>query len=217
MLPDILKEVQQVLRTNIIVHCKDHNDERVNSSLTEERVIKLLKSNFDIIIPCVRYWYDVIIIDGDKKLYCNIKCTVSSKRTADNVGSIKGLSYAVTGNIPNKSNDIRKIYSYMMNNCADTDVDYYFIIADKKNSKLSFVTSLKLLNEVTMNYHNLPFQCVWHNNRILVEKSYKEFINQVMLPVLTAHKKSKDNHQFIIDVIEKNTNLDYDNKLVSVV
>lgn len=136
-------------------------DGRINSTFDEGLIISHLQTLFpqQIEIAPPRYWYDICLSYKENNYYINIKST--SGEHADNISSKKGLYYALTGRIPEKINSYQKYNENLIRNYnPNSSSDYYFVVFFKKDHTFLF-TSLKHLNNVVPNGNNLPFQCLW--------------------------------------------------------
>jgi len=147
------------LQKEIIEFSSYSNDGRINSCMDEDKIIKLLISEFKdrIIKPKFRMWYDILLFDY---LYgwipVNIKST--TMLTSDNTGNLTMCVYAYTNQILD----------------INTKKDYYFIVFNKNDSNDIIINSLKGLNILTPNINNLPFQICWNKNRLFIYGKIKD-------------------------------------------
>ena len=80
-----------------------------------------------------------------------------------------------------------------------TDGDYYFLVANKKDNKDFFWTSLKQLKAIIPNGNNLPFQANWSVNRERVQRSHVDACRFI----LSAFKESVYKRCRIKDVFDE--------------
>lgn len=194
-LPLILYKIQKYLEKNNIIFSSQNEDGRVNSSIDEDEIIKLLIQQFNDKIkkPRIRMWYDILAYDS---LYgwipINIKTTTT--QTSDNTGNLAMCVYAYT----NEKLDINKSYENgKMSELLFTKLknkeynkiskkDYYFLVLNKNDSNMIIVNSVKGLEILTPNINNLPFQVNWGKNKIFkyenIDKRVKMFIECLQKP-----------------------------------
>ena len=103
VIPKQLTEIRDFLTSNGVHLSKQFQDGRINASINEDEVIKVIQSKFDIDLPPPRHWYDFAIQKGNEKIPVNIKITSTS--TADNVQCKLGMYYALTGIWPDFANE----------------------------------------------------------------------------------------------------------------
>lgn len=202
-IPECLIEILDFIKNQNINTTKS-KDGRVGSIKDEDDCLDLLKGSdiFDvrngteyedrkpinkekisILIPKVREWYDMLVIDKNgNKYYVNIKS--SSLKTPDNIGSLSSILYGMFG-IISKETKKAKQYSELFfhyNKHKDNDdfdnfknIDYYYLIINKNITNKSFFTSLNHFTKESLrsNGSNLPFQCNWSYNSIKVENKKK--------------------------------------------
>ncbi len=196
MIPQILNDVVKYVINNGINFSTTSKDGRVNSIVSEPSVINLIKKGFNAESPEDRFWYDISVKDGDNVYYINIKCTTLLKGSADNISSLNGLVYALTGQTPIKEKKSKSArIGFLMKNIADTDKDYYFLIIGKDDISKSYVTSVKHLSYITPNGSNLPFQCSWRKNIVLSSRSFIDsavFITDGIRKSIELNKKEAD-------------------------
>jgi hypothetical protein len=174
--PQILNEM--------ILHLKNINatkylsnnfdDGRINSIANEDEILKILETEFNVLKPRARDWYDFAIEENGNFYPVNIKIT--NTKGNDNLSSKLGLYYALTGKIPSFPNEIKwgLFFQELGNNIEKNNLDYYFLVINKENSQDIFINSLKQLHSLTPNGNNLPFQCHWNRNRIPFLRTYEE-------------------------------------------
>ncbi len=173
--PKELIKIQEFLSKNDLVLSKPFEDGRINASVNEDEVLRIIKQKFDIIIPKSRNWYDFAIETKNAFYPVNIKITDTSH--ADNLNCKLGIYYALTGLQPDFANEIPwlKYFERLKDNLGkETDKDYYFLIVNKKSTQDVFVNSLKGLQNIQPNGNNLPFQCKWDINREFKKRSFKD-------------------------------------------
>lgn len=181
MIPSELIEIQNFLIANPVKLSSQLSDGRINASINEREILEKIKTEFDIEIPPDRHWYDFSIKNDKEKIPVNIK--VTSTTTADNVQCKLGIYYALTGIWPDFSNGVsweeyfKRLRSDLNKN---KDKDYYFLIVNKNNHRDVFCTSLKKINNLVANGNNLPFQCVWGNNRSLESRTHDEAVKFIL-------------------------------------
>ncbi|MDP2822585.1 MAG: hypothetical protein Q8O52_07890 [Sulfuritalea sp.] len=166
MIPQELIDIQDFLISNSVQLSRQFQDGRINASINEDEIIKVITSKFDIELPPHRHWYDFAIKKGEEKIPVNIKVTSTS--TADNVQCKLGMYYALTGIWPNFANEMPwgDYFSLLKRGLnTKTDKDYYILVVSKRNPRDVFCTSLKQIQTLVANGNNLPFQCNWGNNR----------------------------------------------------
>ena len=173
MLPQFLLEIQNFLQKNELVLESKTRDGRINSALNEDNLVNLISSQFDIIYPKKRDWFDFAFEIGGVFYPVNIKIT---KLSTDNLNCKLGIYYALTGKIPHFDNEVRwkALFEALKQNLEPNSKDYYFLIINKENTKDIFSTSLKQLFVLTPNGNNPPFQANWAKNRILVERDFEK-------------------------------------------
>ena len=175
MIPKELIDIQNFLASNVVQLSKKFQDGRINASINEDEILRVINSNFNIEQPPPRFWYDFAILRGTEKIPVNIK--VTSTTTADNVQCKLGMYYALTGIWPNFANEMPwgEYFSLMKRGLGTrTDKDYYFLVVSKKDPRDIFSTSLKQIDTLVANGNNLPFQCNWGNNRVPKQRTHDE-------------------------------------------
>lgn len=212
IIKDILDEITNTIKISNVKLNNDYNDGRINSSINEELIVNLVLENkglneilnyYDgyIIVPKARDWYDLAIKIKGNFIPINIKITNLKQNTADNLNCKLGIYYCLTGIIPTFSNQInwQNYFKILKQHLNMNNKDYYFLIVDKLDVKNSFWTSLKMLEELKINGNNLPFQCVWNQNKKHIHRNYEcalEFI-------LDALKESINKRAMIVDSFRK--------------
>ena len=174
-IPNILQEIVGYLQKEKVTFSKRFADGRINSSINEDEIIKILKKKFDIIVPKSRAWYDFAIETKTEFYPINIKVTDTTH--ADNLNCKLGIYYALTGLIPDFPNETNWLsyFEKMKENLATKkDKDYYFLICNKKDEKDVFINTLKGLQKLQPNGNNLPFQCRWDENRDFKNRTLKQ-------------------------------------------
>lgn len=175
-MPEKLVELANWVAGEDIELSEDLDDGRINSSVSESKILEALQSRFSSVeSPPPRYWYDFAFDDGKDFFPVNIKVTTTT--TADNLSCKLGIYYALTGLDPEFANELRwKSYfkSLKENLATDTSSDYYFMVVNKLESSDVWIASLKTLQTLVVNGNNLPFQCRWADNRVPRERSQSD-------------------------------------------
>jgi hypothetical protein len=108
-MPLIMYKIQKYLKSSSLIFSNQNKDGRINSSIDEDEIIKILNIKFadKIKKPKIRMWYDILAYDY---LYgwipINIKTTTTIK--SDNTGNLAMCVYAYT----NELLDIHRNKSY---------------------------------------------------------------------------------------------------------
>jgi len=194
-LPLIMYKIKNYLKLQTIHFSNQNKDGRINSSIDEDEIIRLLVNNFGDRIkkPKIRMWYDILAFDY---IYgwipINIKTTTTL--TNDNTGNLAMCVYAYTDEIIdiNKYYENGKMSNILFNKLKNKKYnlnnkkDYYFIVLNKIDKTDIIINSLKGLIILTPNINNLPFQVCWNKNRIFkyenINKKIKLFINCLQKP-----------------------------------
>ena len=174
-IPQVLCEISKYLKSQNVHFSSQFEDGRINSVMNEDEVIKIIAKEFDIIPAKARNWFDFCIETKNDFYPVNIKITDTTH--ADNLNCKLGIYYALTGILPDFSNEIPWISYFEKikgNFGLDKHKDYYFLVCNKNNSKDVFVNSLKELQNLQPNGNNLPFQCKWNDNRKYYFRSFDE-------------------------------------------
>jgi hypothetical protein len=174
-LTSVLVEIKNFLTLKGVTLSKTFSDGRINASLNEQEVIKLIKRKFPITLPRDRDWYDFAIEDGGSFYPVNIKVTKTT--SADNLSCKLGIYYALTGLLPDFKNEItwENYFKKLKENIGHKkNRDYYFLILNKSDTTDVFVTTLRSLNTLQPNGNNLPFQCKWDINRDMKRRTFEE-------------------------------------------
>jgi len=181
-LPLIMYKIQNYLKQQFFQFSNQNEDGRINSSIDENKVIKLLIEKFGDKIKKtkIRMWYDILAFDYTYGwIPINIKSTTTI--TKDNTGNLAMCVYAYT----NEKLDITKLYDNSkmskilfnkLNNKQynnNNKKDYYFIVLNKNNPTDIIINSVKGLTLLTPNINNLPFQVCWNKNRIFKYENIK--------------------------------------------
>lgn len=186
MLPQMLLEMVDFLRTQNFTPSTPNRDGRLNSAFNEDEICNLLSQNFSINRPKIRDWVDFSFWENGIFIPVNIK--VSKTKTADNLNCKLGIYYALTGQIPPFDNNVSWEYYFatLRRNLQENTADYYFLIINKDNPNDVFATSLKGLESINPNGNNLPFQAKWDSNRNHIHRDF----TQAKKFILTTFKKS---------------------------
>jgi hypothetical protein len=190
-------KIQKYLKSSIFIFSKQNEDGRINSSIDEEEVIRLLNNNFGDKIkkPKIRMWYDILAFDY-KYGWIPINIKTTTTLTCDNTGNLAMCVYAYTNELldihRNKSYENGKMSEILFEKLRNKQYninckkDYYFIVLNKNNSNDIIINSVKGLSILTPNINNLPFQVCWDKNREFkyenINKKIKIFINCLKKP-----------------------------------
>ena len=197
-LPNSLLTIKKILQEQTIKLCETSNDGRINSSIDEDEIKRILSEELPnrIYIPKIRMWYDILVLDFQYGwLPINIKSTTTL--TSDNTGNLAMCVYSYTDEpldlYEKYQNGIaskilieklkKKEYNY------NNKKDYYFVVVNKRNCKDIIVNSVKGLTELSQNINNLPFQVCWDKNRIFKYKHITKSI-EILLNALQNPKPS---------------------------
>ncbi|MDR1846802.1 MAG: hypothetical protein LBR17_01625 [Bacteroidales bacterium] len=82
-IPIALNEICSYLQSECVTLSKYFEDGRVNASLNEDEIIKVIRKRYDISVPKIRAWYDFAIEEKDSFIPVNIKVTDTTH--ADNL------------------------------------------------------------------------------------------------------------------------------------
>lgn len=180
-LPLIMYSIKNYLSSVIVDFSRKTSDGRINSCIDEKIILDLLLKKFKskIKIPKIRMWYDFSIYDNILLEYIPINIKTTNTFTHDNTGNLAMCVHAYT----NETLDIERSYNNgKMSKILIDKIkkkhwnnkhkkDYYFLVLNKNNSNDIIINSLKGLNVLTPNAHNLPFQVCWDKNRIFTYKN----------------------------------------------
>lgn len=181
MIPQELTDIQNFLIEQNVQLLQQFQDGRINASINEPKIIDVIERRFKIDKPRSRHWYDFALMRGSEKIPVNIKITSTS--TADNVQCKLGMYYALTGVWPNFANEISwEEYCKLLkqNLSTEKNKDYYFLVINKNNPRDVFCTSLKQICTLVPNGNNLPFQCIWGENRELCQRTHDEAVKFIL-------------------------------------
>ncbi len=196
-MPLVMYKIKTFLKSQSFKFSNQNEDGRINSSIDEDEVIKLLIKKFGNKIkkPKIRMWYDILAFDY---IYgwipINIKTTTTL--TSDNTGNLAMCVYSYTDEMldihRNKSYDNGKMSNILFNKLKNKQYnkinkkDYYFIVLNKTDPADVIINSVKGLTILTPNVNNLPFQVVWDKNRVFkyenINKKIKLFIKCLQKP-----------------------------------
>ncbi len=173
-IPKTLSEIVKYLAKINLKLSARFEDGRINATMNEDEVIKLIKKKFDIEIPKSRQWFDFSIEHNGEFYPVNIKITDTTH--ADNLNCKLGIYYSLTGKFPDFPNEISWLdyFQKLKDNLKETKKDYYFLVINKNDNKDIFVNSLRSLSILQPNGNNLPFQCRWEVNKKPKNRNYKE-------------------------------------------
>jgi hypothetical protein len=214
-LPNALRYAKKIieLKLNDISLNSSQSDGRINSSLDEDLIIKILQNDYSfnnrIFIPNDRHWFDIAIKDFRYGwLVINIKSTTT--QTPDNTGNMSMMVYSFTNEPMNiekkyKNGEMSKTFFSKLKdkqyNLKDKR-DYYFLVINKLNNSV-IINSVKGLTKIQSNVNNLPFQVKWTNNQHFKYKPFKIQLRYIMETL----KKTKPSWQEIHNQQCRNFNL----------
>ena len=90
-----------------------------------------------------------------------INLKVTTAQGMDNISSVAGLLYAITGLRAGGQATWPNFLNHLHTNIDEEgDSDYHFLVLNKVTGKC-FATSMMRLNSLGPNGNNLPFQCHW--------------------------------------------------------
>src|SRR4029079_7573556 len=166
-LPLIIYQIQKYLQSVAFKFSHHNDDGRINSSLDESNVSRLLSEKFKDKIKTtkIRTWYDLLAHDHYYGwLPVNIKTT--STMSNDNVGNLAMCVYAYTDEIFDihcnktyKSGEMGDLLNKKLsekNYNKSNKKDYYFIVLNKKKPGDIIVNSVRGLTLLAPNINNLP-------------------------------------------------------------
>lgn len=197
-LPLIMYKIQKCLQNSKLKCSTDNEDGRINSCHDENMIINILQNFFHERIKKskIRAWYDILAYDS---IYgwipINIKTTTTLSH--DNTGNLAMCVYAYTNEELNFTNFYSngEMSQILIDNIKKKNYntkkkkDYYFVVVNKKNTNQIIINSVKGLQEICPNNHNLPFQICWNTNQIFmyepIQEKIKKFISCVQKPKLT--------------------------------
>ena len=199
-----LDEAVLFLKKNNINLCEQSDDGRVNSSIDEDIVLTKLKRKFpdQVTIMPPRSWCDFI----HKPTGTPINFKSSSLVSSDNSCNFLTILHCFTdvtilpSRKPNKTKDIKDLFDWIEKNKVEIEKeklnvkrDYYFLIINKKDTKDLFYTSIKQLQEISVNPSNLPFQVNWGKNRSKKNRTFKQAFEFCMKAIKSGIKKQYKN------------------------
>lgn len=175
-IPQELINIQQFLTSDTFSLSRATNDWRINSAVNEDEIKTRIKSRFTIVEARARERYDFAIQSADHTKYYYVNIKVTETTNADNLNCKLWVYYALTWRIPPFKNEVNwnDYLRHLKNDMQETSEDYYFLIVNKNNTRDIFVTWLKWLSSLQVNWNNLPFQAKWDDNRVYVERTYEE-------------------------------------------
>ena len=183
---EILNQLKDCWITGNVSLTHTHRDGRINSAIDEAEIVSYLrKQGFDESVflwsddldISNRCWWDIWIVETNTPV--NIKS--STHTSGDNACNFLALLWALTDvhigkeRNPNAGKDTRE-YIQNMNSGIDESKsrDYWFFSVNKKDTSEVIITSVKCLNEATVNANNLPFQIYWSKNHELNPRSTED-------------------------------------------
>ena len=173
MIPEILDGISDYLNTQKFEVEASQRDGRINSILHEDKLTELLEKEYPIDVPEARAWYDFSLSDDGIFYPVNIKSTTGKGN--DNLSCKLGIYYALTGKNPTgqRLSGWRAYFDKLNADLSENDVDYYFLVLNKKTRK-TFMSALKGLQSLVPNGNNLPFQCNWTENTQYKSRTFEE-------------------------------------------
>lgn len=174
-IPRKLIKIKEFLVNDKLALSSYLKDGRLNSSFNEDEVIRKIKTTFDINEPNSRQWFDFSFEEDNIFYPVNIKVTTTT--TADNLNCKLGIYYALTGILPDFSNEINwlRYFEKLNDNIGThTNKDYYFLIINKNNPQEIFINTLRGIKTLQPNGNNLPFQCKWSDNKEIENRTFDE-------------------------------------------
>ena len=147
-------------------------DGRINSISDEDKIIELLKKKYSIDVPPPRSWCDFSYDDG---IFYPVNIKSTTGKGNDNLSCKMGIYYALTGKNPTgqRLSGWRAYFDKLNADLSENDVDYYFMVLNKKTRKTS-MSALKGLTKLVPNGNNLPFQCNWTENTQYKSRTFEE-------------------------------------------
>lgn len=176
MIPQILLDVQDYLRSIEIRLPSGGSDGRSDSSVAETTIIQHIQNSGkwhsyspNIAGATNRHWYDIQIED----YYVDIK--ISECLRNDNTNAKGAIYWLLTGQTERHPIPTNKFFSSMSKNeNPDEDRDYYYLVVNKNNTKDIFIVSLKGINVIKPNNNNPPFQAQWDKSREPISRTWQE-------------------------------------------
>ena len=183
IIQNIVKELSYLPKKDTSKKKEDGRNE--STDLEKEIIVDIenitKKLNLKVFIGKPRHWFDIAILIEDNFIPINIKC--STLKSADNIGSLVILLYALTNYKMkyNQSYNSSLVVDIIKDKISDNNNrDYWFIIYDKNNQEYIF-NSLKGCSELKENEYNLPFQINWKKNKVYNVKPSSEVWNSIKL------------------------------------
>lgn len=181
----ILDEIASKVASRHVAMNNEDDDGRINSKLSEanvleavEAIVKDMNGVEYVAAPKARWWFDfALMTDAEGLIPVNVK--ISTFTLADNVSSKIGMLYSLTGKLPEELGigqavGWKKIAEVLSEHMTPNDKDYYCLVVNKNDTSDAFVVGLKSAKELVPNGSNLPFQCLWSDNRVPVERTPEE-------------------------------------------
>lgn len=202
-LPLIMYKIKKYLLQQTFQFSIQNDDGRVNSSIDEDMIIKLLVEKFKDKIkkPKIRMWYDILAFDY---MYgwipINIKTTTTI--SCDNTGNLAMCVYAYTDEMldihQNKSYENGKMSKILFDKLKNKKYnkinkkDYYFVVLNKIDANEIIINSVKGLTILTPNINNLPFQVNWSKNKKFKYENIKNKIKQFVVCLQSPNPSWKE-------------------------
>ena len=199
-----LEEAISFLKKGSITLSSQSDDGRVNSSIDEDIVLKKLKKKFPKLVKLMppRSWCDFIHIPTGTPINFKSSSLVSSDNSCNFLTILHCFTDVniLSSRKPNKTKDIKELFEWIEANKTkiekekvSVDRDYYFLIINKNDTKDLFYTSIKQLEEVSVNPSNLPFQVNWGKNRNRKKRAFGKAFEFCMKAVKSGIKKQYEN------------------------
>lgn len=190
-LPKELISIQDFLSKYDFTLSNINQDWRINSSINEGKIVNIINTHFDIIIPRGRERFDFAIQTGDPTEFFPVNIKISDTTNYDNLNCKLWIYYALTGRLPNFPNETSRenFLTNLKKNLNDNNSDYYFLVINKKNLSDIILNSLKWLKSITPNWNNLPFQCKRNENRNYIKRNFNEAKNFILTTFWTSIQK----------------------------
>jgi hypothetical protein len=194
-IPNLLLEIREFLNKNPVSLSSNNSDGRIDSANNEEVIISQIEKNFEIMDSRAREWFDFKFKSGNEWHYVNVKVSKLGSQ-ADNLSCKLGVYLSLTGVEPPFQNEVgwEKYWKSLKQNLnTNNNSDYYFLVINKNDTSDVIVNSLKNLKKLTPNGNNLPFQCVWRDNRDLANRTHDEAAEYILRVFSESVRKSAEN------------------------
>jgi len=170
-IPEQLIEISDWLARRKVKLVGGNENQRINSVKSHTLILDMLRMHQPFgVKPFARPgvgWYS-FEIEGDNSRTLSVKIKVSTFLRADNLNCKLGMFYALTGERPQFTDEIKwEHYFDLLSKNLDRDCedDFYFLVVNATDSSDVFCNSLKGIGTLSPNGSNVPFQCKWSDNR----------------------------------------------------